>query len=132
LLEALKAGAYVTFLLIIEDSDIEKLQISLNQYQVLFGVDDMSLQSLAEHSQVPVEQLKAIIKSPNLLKTMNEERREETLLKYMKLFYLANGSLLGFYFIKFFYLQFYFLDTVADDAKVLLKDTCSRKRLISN
>jgi hypothetical protein len=63
---------------------------------------------------------------------MNEERREETLLKYMKLFYLANGSLLGFYFIKFFYLQFYFLDTVADDAKVLLKDTCSRKRLISN
>jgi hypothetical protein len=74
-LEALKAGTLVTISTvgIIMDNDLEKLETILNHYQALFGVDDVSLEVFAKDLQVPVEQLKEIIKSPTLLKTKNEE-----------------------------------------------------------
>ncbi|XP_062943741.1 interferon-inducible GTPase 1-like [Cynocephalus volans] len=135
-LKALKAGALATFPFvgIINDSDIKKLKESLERYQVFFGVDDASLQSLGKDLQVPVKQLKAIIKSPHLLENKEEESIGETLLKYFEKFCSANGGLLatGLYFRKMYYLQLYFLDTVTDDAKVLLKEVCSRNGLTSH
>ncbi|OBS65960.1 hypothetical protein A6R68_05499, partial [Neotoma lepida] len=46
-------------------SDVENLKKSLNFYRTVFGVDDASLQSLAEDWQMSVDQLKAKMKSPN-------------------------------------------------------------------
>jgi hypothetical protein len=65
-LEALKAGTLATISTvgIIKDNDLEKLETILNHYQALFGVDDVSLEVFAKDLQVPVEQLKEIIKSP--------------------------------------------------------------------
>ncbi|XP_041497419.1 interferon-inducible GTPase 1-like [Microtus oregoni] len=128
-LEAFKAGilATVPVVGIIRD-DVEKLKEKLNHYRVLFGVDDESVEFMAKDSQVPVEQLRKIIKSPYLLETKKEETLGELFLKYLEKFASANGGLLasGLYFRKTFYLQFLFLDTVAEDAKVLLRETYSK------
>ncbi|XP_062045903.1 interferon-inducible GTPase 1-like [Lepus europaeus] len=130
-LEAIKAGFLATFPMvgIIKDNDVEKLKASLHQYQVHFGVDDASLQSLAEDLQVPVEELKAVIKSPYLFDTEKDQTIEEKLLKYLEILSSAAFTPLaaGLYFRKVFYLQFHFLDIVTSDAKVLIKEAYSRK-----
>ncbi|XP_051019263.1 interferon-inducible GTPase 1-like [Acomys russatus] len=129
-LEAMKDGVVATIpgLGILKDNDVEKLDASLSHYRVLFGVDDESLESMAKDAQVPVEQLKKNLKSPYLLETKNEETLGGKLLKYLENFASANGGLLatGLYFRKSFYLQFHFLDTVAADAKVLLREAYSK------
>ncbi|XP_023406472.2 interferon-gamma-inducible GTPase 10 [Loxodonta africana] len=130
-LKALKAGALATLPMvgIFTDNDIKKLEASLKEYRVLFGVDDITLQNLAENLQVPVEELQAIIESPKLLEKKKDESIGERLLKYVERFCSANGGLLatGLYFRKNFYLQLHFLDTVTNDAKTLLKKTVSEK-----
>ncbi|XP_051699496.2 interferon-inducible GTPase 1 isoform X1 [Oryctolagus cuniculus] len=124
-LEAFKAGisAIVPAVGIIKDNDVKKLKASLHQYQFHFGVDDTSLQSLAKDLQVPVEELKAIIKSPYLFDTEKEETTGEMALKFLEISSSVAFPPLaaGLYFMKVFYLQFHFLDIVTSDAKVLLK-----------
>ncbi|KAK7810343.1 hypothetical protein U0070_009377 [Myodes glareolus] len=109
--------------------EVEELKVKLNHYRVLFGLDDESLEVMANDSQVPVEQLTKNIKSPYLLETKKEETLGEMFLKYVEKFASANGGPLatGLYFGKTFYLQLYFLDTVTEDAKVLLRETYFRK-----
>ncbi|XP_050013985.1 interferon-inducible GTPase 1-like [Alexandromys fortis] len=128
-LEAFKEGilATVPVMGMIRD-DVEKLKEKLNHYRVLFGVDDESVEFMAKDSQVSVEQLRKIIKSPYLLETKKEETLGELFLKYLEKFASANGGplALGLYFRKTFYLQFLFLDTVTEDAKVLLRVTYSK------
>ncbi|CAO2594158.1 Interferon-inducible GTPase 1 [Lemmus lemmus] len=128
-LEAFKAGILATVPVVgILRDDVEKLKEKLNHYRVLFGVDDESVEFMAKDSQVPVEQLRKIIKSPYLLETKKEETLGELSLKYLEKFASANGGLLatGLYFRKTFYLEFLFLDTVSEDAKVLLRETYSK------
>ncbi|KAK7810323.1 hypothetical protein U0070_009357 [Myodes glareolus] len=122
--EAFKAGLLATVPVVgILRDDVEKLKEKLNHYRVLFGVDDESLEVMAKDSQVPVEQLKKLIKSPYLLETEGETTLGELFLKYLEKFASATGGPLatGLYFRKTFYLQFLFLDTVTEDAKVLLR-----------
>uniref|UniRef100_A0A8C0ZZ01 IRG-type G domain-containing protein n=1 Tax=Castor canadensis TaxID=51338 RepID=A0A8C0ZZ01_CASCN len=132
-LETLMVGISTYFPIVndIIDNDVKLLKASLYQYQVHFGVDDASLQSLAKDWQVPVEQLKEIIKSPNLLKTTNEETIQEKILECWNMLCLAKGSPLNksLYAKKVFYLQLYFLDIVTADAKILLKEIYYRNRL---
>lgn len=123
-LEAFKNEALATIpaLDILRDNDVEKLREKLNNYRQLFGVDDESLEFVAKDFQVPVEQLKEILKSPHLLKINREETLQDKLLKSLDIFASANGGLLAtdLYFRKT-YLQFHFLYTVAEDTKVLLQ-----------
>ncbi|EGW10439.1 interferon-inducible GTPase 1 [Cricetulus griseus] len=129
-LEAFKDGFLFTAPAVgILRDNMKNQTASLNNYRVLFGVDDESLESMAKDSQVPVEQLKKIIKSPYLLEIKKEETLGETFLKYLEKFASANGGLLatGLYFRKTFYLHHIFLDNVTDDAKVLLREIYSKK-----
>ncbi|XP_052011916.1 interferon-inducible GTPase 1-like [Apodemus sylvaticus] len=129
-LEAFKDGVLTSIpaVGILKDSDVEKLKTSLNHYRVLLGVDDATLEFMAKDSQVPVEQLKKITKSPYLLETKNRKTLEGMFVKYIEKSVSANDRLLatGLYFRKAFYLQLLLLDTVAEDAKVLLRKTHSR------
>lgn len=62
------------------------------------------------------------------------ELKEKTLggllLNCVETFVSANGGFLatGLYFRKTYYLQFHFLDTVVEDAKVLLKEAYFKKK----
>ncbi|XP_012596352.2 interferon-inducible GTPase 1-like [Microcebus murinus] len=128
---AVKAAvnAAVPILDIFCDGEVEKLKEILSNYRVLFGVDDESLQRLAKDLQVPVEQLKAGLISPGLLEK-KAKSIEYILLTNLENFIPSNIFLLrgAFTFSKIYYLQLQFLDTVADDAKVLLKETYSTKK----
>ncbi|KAL6041180.1 hypothetical protein STEG23_022886 [Scotinomys teguina] len=86
-LEAFKAGILATVPVVsIFRDDVERLKEKLNHYRFLFGVDDESLEFIAKDLQMPVEQLKKLIKSPDLLKTKKKEALEGKLLKYLKTF----------------------------------------------
>ncbi|XP_058139781.1 interferon-gamma-inducible GTPase 10 [Dasypus novemcinctus] len=124
-LEALKAGVSTTKPSKVCVSDnVNSLEDTLTLYRSYFGLDDPSLENMAEDLGVSVEQLKACIKSLHLLTVKNEdESLEEKLLKYIEIV-CANTerhNATGLYFRNTFYLQYHFLDTVASDAKALLK-----------
>lgn len=130
-LEAFKAGilATVPMVGIMKDNDVKKLKATLRQYQVHFGVDDASLQSLAKDLQVPVEELKGVLKSPYLFDTEQDPTIQEIIFKFLEISSSVAFSPLaaGLYFRKVFCLQLHFLDMVTRDAKVLLKEAYSSK-----
>nr|SDA08596.1 Immunity related GTPase, B5-B3 tandem, isoform 2 [Mus musculus domesticus] len=90
--------------------DMEMLQQTLNDYRSSFGLDEASLENIAEDLNVTLEELKANIKSPHLLSDEPDTSLTEKLLKY-----IGNP-----YFSKVFHLQNYFIDTVASDVKIIL------------
>ncbi|XP_039080247.1 T-cell-specific guanine nucleotide triphosphate-binding protein 2-like [Hyaena hyaena] len=125
-LEALKAGASATIPLVglINDKDMEKLEETLTLYRSYFGLDDASLKTVAKDLNVSVEKLKANLVSPHLLSIeKDDESLGGKLLRYVEIFCAVSGGFIatGIYFKKSFYLQNYFLETVASDAKILLK-----------
>uniref|UniRef100_A0A8C2VPI1 IRG-type G domain-containing protein n=1 Tax=Chinchilla lanigera TaxID=34839 RepID=A0A8C2VPI1_CHILA len=68
-LEALKAGASATVPLmgLFSDSEIKKMEDTLTLYRSSFGLDDESLEKMAEDLHVPLEELKANLQSPRLM-----------------------------------------------------------------
>ena len=90
--------------------DMEMLQQTLNDYRSSFGLNEASLENIAEDLNVTLEELKANIKSPHLLSDEPDTSLTEKLLKY-----IGNP-----YFSKVFHLQNYFIDTVASDVKIIL------------
>lgn len=121
-------------LIFLLESDMENLKKSMKYYRAVFGVDDASLQSLAEDWKIPVDQLEAMMKSPHVFKTTNEETMNERLSRYCQEYCQANGYLVtrNFYLKEVFHLKCCFLDMVAEDANTLLKEICSRNKLVSN
>lgn len=121
-------------LMFLLESDVQSLKKSMKHYRSVFGVDDASLQSLAEDWEIPVDQLEAMMKSPHVFKTTNEETMNERLSRYFQEYCQANGHLVtkNFYLKELFYLKFCFLDMVTEDANTLLKEICSRNNLDSN
>lgn len=123
-LEALKAGATATIpMMSFFDDDIEELEKTLTHYRACFGLDDESLENMAGEWSMSVEELKSTIKSPHLLSSELNESGADKLVKIMEKVFAVTGGFVatGLYFRKSYYIQNYFLDTVTEDAKVLLK-----------
>ncbi|XP_038186505.1 interferon-inducible GTPase 1-like [Arvicola amphibius] len=118
---------------ILMGDDVENLRCSMKRYRAVFGVDDESLQSLAEDWQVSVDQLKAKMKSPHVFETKEKETTQERLSRLYEEFYLANGHLVAknVYVKELFYLKYSFLDMVTDDANALLREICVKNNLVS-
>ncbi|XP_021006746.1 interferon-inducible GTPase 1-like isoform X1 [Mus caroli] len=125
-LEAFKIGVVAIFPVLgnLRNKDMEKIKNTLNHYRKIFGVDDESLELVAKDFQVPVEQVKKTMKTPHLWKNY----REETFRNNFKKLASAFGRLLavGCYFPAIYYLQLHILDSVTEDAKVLLRWTYSK------
>ncbi|XP_020861239.1 uncharacterized protein LOC110221186 [Phascolarctos cinereus] len=123
-LEALKAGAWAAIPLVgvFKEEDIAQLKYHLINYQRKFGVDDASLLKTSQASNKPLEEVKALIKSPHLFTVKTDESIGERLLRYAELFFSVNGGLLapGLYYRKTYCAHLHFLETVANDAKILL------------
>ncbi|KAL1773636.1 interferon-inducible GTPase 1-like [Sigmodon hispidus] len=113
-------------------NDVETLQKSMNYYRIVFGVDDASLQSLADDWQVSVDQLKAKLKSPNVFENAKKETIQERLSRYYEEYCVANGHLVKKNVKILYYLKLCFLDMVTDDANVVLREICSRNNLVSD
>ncbi|XP_021069726.1 T-cell-specific guanine nucleotide triphosphate-binding protein 1-like [Mus pahari] len=123
-LEALKSGATATIpMMSFFNDDIEELEKILTHYRACFGLDDESLENMAREWSMSVEELESTIKSPHLLSSELNESVEDKLVKIMEKIFAVTGGFVatGLYFRKSYYMQNYFLDTVTEDAKVLLK-----------
>ncbi|XP_032191123.1 T-cell-specific guanine nucleotide triphosphate-binding protein 2-like [Mustela erminea] len=122
-LEALKAGTSASSLFMgsFSDNDMEKMEESLSFYRSHFSLDDASLETIAKDFNVSVQKLKANLMSPHLLSVeKDDESLDEKLLGYVEKFCPVSAS--PFYVEMIFYLQNYFLECVAMDAKVLLRE----------
>ncbi|XP_034362191.2 LOW QUALITY PROTEIN: T-cell-specific guanine nucleotide triphosphate-binding protein 2-like [Arvicanthis niloticus] len=91
-------------------NDLEMLEQTLNDYRSSFGLDEASLENIAEDLNVTLEELKANIKSPHLFSDETDTSLTDKLLNYVR----------HPYFSKVFHLQNYFIDTVASDVKIIL------------
>ncbi|XP_060233208.1 interferon-inducible GTPase 1-like [Meriones unguiculatus] len=97
---------------IFRDSYVEKQKI-LNLCRYHFGVDDESLKLKAMYLQMSSEQLKSKLKSPSLEIKKEEENIEKEEKFFMK-------------FWKFLKTILDILLTVVEDAKVILREMCSK------
>ncbi|XP_008840572.1 T-cell-specific guanine nucleotide triphosphate-binding protein 1-like [Nannospalax galili] len=123
-LEALKRGAAAAIpMMRLFNSKVEELEKTLTFCRVFFGLDDESLENMAQDLSLSVEELKTSIKSPHLLSAEPDESTGDKLMKYLEKIFATTGGLIatGLYFGKSYYLQNYFLDTVVNDAKILLR-----------
>lgn len=122
-LEALKAGAWTTipFGGLVHDKK-QTLEDTLNLYRSYFGLDEASLEKIANNFNVSVDEIKAHIKSLHLLTENKDMSFGEKLLKYIEYISSFTGGPLasGLYFRKTYYWKSLFIDTVASDAKALL------------
>lgn len=122
-LEALKAGAWTTipFGGLVHDKK-QTLEDTLNLYRSYFGLDEASLEKIANDFNVSVDEVKAHIKSLHLLTENRDMSFGEKLLKYIEYISSVTGGPLasGLYFRKTYYWKSLFIDTVANDAKALL------------
>ncbi|XP_044531571.1 T-cell-specific guanine nucleotide triphosphate-binding protein 2-like [Gracilinanus agilis] len=123
-LQALKTGALaalpaVGFIL----NDIDSMDKCLKHYRNVFGVDDASLLQVAQRLERSVEEIKAPLKSLDLLALIKGESAMDQLLKVGGGFCSANGGIMGagFHIGKTYYIHLHFLNTVANDAKILFR-----------
>nr|AAH29756.1 LOC435565 protein [Mus musculus]AAH40796.1 LOC435565 protein [Mus musculus] len=116
------------------NSDLETLEKSMKFYRSVFGVDEASLKSLATAWKIPVDQVEAMMKSPAVFKPTDEETIQERLSRYVLEICFANRYLFrkNLFLRNVFYLKYYFLDMVTEDAKTLLKEIYLRNKLPSN
>ncbi|XP_044118194.1 T-cell-specific guanine nucleotide triphosphate-binding protein 2-like [Neovison vison] len=130
-LEAMRAGAsaFVPMMGYISGNDMETLKDTLTLYRVYFGLDDSSLKIMAKDLDISMEKLKENLKFPHLLSVEKDEKSlREKLRRYVENFSFVCGGPIAssIYFNKIFYLQNFVLETVANDAKVLLKKQISK------
>jgi hypothetical protein len=122
-LEALKAGVWATIPLGgLVRNKMQKLEETLTLYRSYFGLDEASLENIAKDFNVSVNEIKAHLRSLQLLTKNNDMSFKEKLLKYIEYISCVTGGPLasGLYFRKTYYWQSLFIDTVASDAKSLL------------
>ncbi|XP_028633449.1 uncharacterized protein LOC114629575 [Grammomys surdaster] len=96
----------------LSQNDLEMLEQTLSDYRSSFGLDEASLENIAEDLNITLEELKANIKSPHLFSDEPDTSLTDKLLNYIR----------HPYFSKVFHLQNYFIDTVASDVKIILNN----------
>nr|8H4M_A Chain A, T-cell-specific guanine nucleotide triphosphate-binding protein 2 [Mus musculus]8H4O_A Chain A, T-cell-specific guanine nucleotide triphosphate-binding protein 2 [Mus musculus]8H4O_B Chain B, T-cell-specific guanine nucleotide triphosphate-binding protein 2 [Mus musculus] len=122
-LEAMKAGALATIPLGGMISDIlENLDETFNLYRSYFGLDDASLENIAQDLNMSVDDFKVHLRFPHLFAEHNDESLEDKLFKYIKHISSVTGGPVAAvtYYRMAYYLQNLFLDTAANDAIALL------------
>lgn len=122
-LEALKAGAWATipFVGMIRD-ELEDLDETFNLFRSYFGLDDASLEKIANDFRMPVAAFKVRFRFPHLFAEDDDVSFRRKLGKYVQNISLVLGGPVaaGFYFKKSYYLQNLFIDAAANDAIALL------------
>ncbi|XP_006987191.3 T-cell-specific guanine nucleotide triphosphate-binding protein 2-like [Peromyscus maniculatus bairdii] len=122
-LEAMKAGILATIPLggMIRD-DIENLDETFNLYRSYFGLDDASLEKIAEDFDMSLNEFKVHLRFPHLFAEDNDVPLGDRLAKYIKHISSVTGGPVAtcIYYRKTYYLQNLFLDTAANDAIALL------------
>ncbi|XP_038183750.1 T-cell-specific guanine nucleotide triphosphate-binding protein 2-like [Arvicola amphibius] len=122
-LEALKDGALaaIPFVGVIRD-ELEDLDETFNLFRSYFGLDDASLEKIADDFNISVNKMKAHLRFPHLFAENDDVSFGTKLRNYIERVSLAIGGpdVALYYFKKSYYLQNLFIDTAANDAIALL------------
>ncbi|XP_012369751.1 T-cell-specific guanine nucleotide triphosphate-binding protein 1-like [Octodon degus] len=105
------------------ESNLKKLEDVLTRYRAHFGLDDASLDKIAADFHVSVEELRARLQSRHLLLAQRDGTLGEFMRQLLEKVHAVTGGpfAASAYFNKTVYFHNYFLDTLATDAKALLK-----------
>ncbi|XP_025718495.1 interferon-gamma-inducible GTPase 10-like [Callorhinus ursinus] len=126
-LDALKSSAlsFIPFMACFNGFDLPQQEKCLNLYQSHFGLDENSVKEIAKKLGMSVEKIKSFTKSLNFWLLVKDESIAARAMKCVECYCSVNGSLpsTAFQFLKTYFLHLKFINTVADDAKILLHKT---------
>lgn len=105
--------------------DLPEQEMCLELYRSYFGLDDKSINEIAQNLRVSVQEIMSSIKSLNFWLLVKGDIIPAKATKSAETFCSVNGGILSsaFQFFKTCFLRMKFLNTVADDAKILLHKT---------
>ncbi|XP_075399338.1 interferon-gamma-inducible GTPase 10-like [Tenrec ecaudatus] len=126
-LDALKSSAmaFIPFMPCIIGFNLPEQEKCLNRYRSHFGLDDEAIKNVAKNLGTSVQELSSSIKSLNFWLLVKEDSIVEKVKACVESFCSVNGGLssMALQFLKTYCLHLKFLNTVADDAKVILHKT---------
>ncbi|KAL6037121.1 hypothetical protein STEG23_007426, partial [Scotinomys teguina] len=123
-LEALKSAAvsFIPFMPFLSGFDLPQQEQCLKEYRNYFGLDDKSIEELAEKLDKRVEDIRGCLKCVDFWSLVKDESIAVKAAKCAESFYAIKGGpessvIQG---VKVYFTRLRFLDIVADDAKYLL------------
>ncbi|XP_004697219.1 T-cell-specific guanine nucleotide triphosphate-binding protein 2-like [Echinops telfairi] len=129
-LDALKSSAlaFIPFMPYISGFDLPEQEKCLNLYRSHFGLGDEAIKNVAQDLGTSVQELSTSMKSLNFWLLVKEDDTVGKLKACLESFSSVKGGLLSLVlqFLKAYHLRMKFLDTVADDAKVILHKILKR------
>ncbi|XP_004468635.1 interferon-gamma-inducible GTPase 10-like [Dasypus novemcinctus] len=123
-LEALKSAclAFMPFMPIICGFDLPEQEKCLNRYRSYFGLDDKSLNVIAQKLGISMQKIKNSTESLDFWLLVKDDSIEAKVMNCFECYCSVNGGLSSsvMQFLKTYFLHLKFLDTVVNDAKILL------------
>lgn len=123
-LEALKSAAvsFIPFATFLSGFDLPQQEQCLKEYRNYFGLDDKSIEEIADKLSKPVEDIRGCLKCLDFWSLVKDDSMAVKAAKCAESFYAVKGGpessvIQG---VKVYILRLKFLDTVADDARHLL------------
>ncbi|XP_006873542.1 PREDICTED: interferon-inducible GTPase 1-like [Chrysochloris asiatica] len=108
--------------------DLSEQEKCLNLYRSHFCLDDKCIEETAKNLGISVSKLRSSIKSSNFLLLTKDDSIVAKVMKYFEACCSTNGGLPStFQLLKTYFLRLKFLNTVADDAKIILRKTLEKK-----
>lgn len=130
-LEAVKSAAlaFVPFVPIVSGFNLPEQEKCLKDYQKHFGLDDKSIEETAEKLGISMQGLKTYLKSLDFWQLVKDDNIAAKVMNCAECCCSVNGGAISaaFQFLKIYFLRLKFLNTVADDAKILLHMILSEK-----
>lgn len=129
-MDAVKSAslAFVPFMPIIYGFDLPEQEKCLKVYRKHFGLDDMSIEEIAEKLGTSMQGIKTYIKSLDFWQLVKDDSIAAKARSCAECCCSVNGGAISavFQLLKIYFLRLKFLDTVANDAKILLHKTLKR------
>ncbi|XP_059864158.1 interferon-gamma-inducible GTPase 10-like [Delphinus delphis] len=126
-LNALKSAALaiIPFMAFFSGFDLPKQEKCLNLYRSYFGWDEQSVKEIAQKLGTSVQEIKSSTKSLDFWLFVKNDSIAAKAMKCAESFCSVNGGLRSsvFQFLKVYFLRLKFINTVADDVKMLLHKT---------
>lgn len=126
-LDAVKSAAlaFVPLMPIVCGFDLPEQEECLKIYRKHFGLDDKSIEEIAEKLGTSMQGVKTYIKSLDFWQLVKDDSIAAKARSCAECYCSVNGGAISaiFQFLKVYFLRLKFLDTVANDAKILLHKT---------
>ncbi|XP_047586048.1 T-cell-specific guanine nucleotide triphosphate-binding protein 2-like [Lutra lutra] len=132
-LDALKSSAlsFIPFMACFNGFDFPQQEKCLNIYRSHFGLDEKSVKEIAKNLGISKEEMESFTKSLNFWLLVKDDSIIARAMNCVESYCSVNGGLPStvFQFFKTYFLHLKFINTVADDAKILLHKTLEKVSL---